>query len=188
MSPATPIATSVVPIRHARPNESETITPTAAPVSSRRRSRRRAAEARVGVERKQDEHPGLGRIRRVHSGRAADEAVAGLCNHEARADADDARRLAQDRLDVTRVALLALGDLERLRRRLDLVEHDHAALGFRHGLLRDDEDVAVLELDGAGDECGEVVALPNLGQPEYGEHPDFAAHFRPLRRSPTWAL
>ena len=43
--PATPSATSVVPSRHARPNESDTTTPTSAPVSSCSRSRRLAADA-----------------------------------------------------------------------------------------------------------------------------------------------
>ena len=43
--PATPSATSVVPWRQARPNESLTITPTSAPASSASRVASRAAEA-----------------------------------------------------------------------------------------------------------------------------------------------
>ena len=43
--PATPSATSVVPRRQARPNESETITPTSTPVCSRMAARSRSADA-----------------------------------------------------------------------------------------------------------------------------------------------
>ena len=50
-------------------------------------------------------------------------------------------RLAQDPLDVTRVAVGA-GELDRARGRLDVVERDDAALDLRDGLLRDDDDVA----------------------------------------------
>ena len=43
--PATPSATSVVPSRHARPKESETMTPISTPASSRMLDRSRAADA-----------------------------------------------------------------------------------------------------------------------------------------------
>ena len=71
---------------------------------------------------------------------------------------DDLLRLAQDRLDLTRVALVA-GQLARLRRRLEVVDPHDPALGLRDRLLRDDDDVAVSQLDEADDERGEVVAL-----------------------------
>ena len=89
---------------------------------------------------------------------------------------------------MARVALLAGGDLERLRRRLELVEHHDAALRLRDRLLGDHEHVAVLERDGAGDQRREVVALAHLGQPEHGYHAEAVVHFKPFSRSPTCAL
>ena len=59
------------------------------------------------------------------------------------------------------VAVLA-GDLARLLRRLDSVERDDAPLDLRDRLLRDDDDVAVLELDPLDDQRREVVALAQL--------------------------
>ena len=48
-------------------------------------------------------------------------------------------------------------------RRLDVGEGDHASLDLRDRLLRDDDDVAVLELDALGDERREIVSLAQLG-------------------------
>ena len=55
-------------------------------------------------------------------------------------------------------------ELARARGRLDVVEPDDAALRLRDDLLRDDDDVAVLELRALGDQRAEVVALADLGQ------------------------
>jgi hypothetical protein len=38
----------------------------------------------------------------------------------------------------------------------------HPALGLRDGLLCHDDDVAVLELNGPGDQGAEVLSLPDL--------------------------
>jgi hypothetical protein len=56
------------------------------------------------------------------------------------------------------------GELERPRRRLDVGEPDHASLDLGDGLLRDDEDVAVLERGGRREQLDEIVALGQLGQ------------------------
>ena len=47
---------------------------------------------------------------------------------------------------------------------LDVLDPHDAALGLRDGLLRDDDDVAVLELRPRRDQRAEVVALLDLGQ------------------------
>ena len=117
--PAIPSATSVVPWRKGRPNESLTITPTSRPVRSQQAvadPRRR----RVRIEREQHERPLPLRVRRVDAGRRADEAVPRLGDHERRPRADHPDALAQDRLDVARIAFA--GELARALGRLDLVE------------------------------------------------------------------
>ena len=65
-------------------------------------------------------------------------------DHERRPGAHDLDRLAQDHLDLPRIAVAA-GELDGPRRRLDVVEADDAALDLRHRLLGDDDDVARLE-------------------------------------------
>ena len=83
-SPATPSATSVVPWRQARPNESLTMTPASTPVSSASRSR--SARGRgVRVEREQDHGARPLGVRRVDAGGGADEAVARLARSRAAA-------------------------------------------------------------------------------------------------------
>ena len=52
---------------------------------------------------------------------------------------DDPPRLAQDDLDLARIAVAALGELDRLGPRLDRRQVDDRALGLRHDLLGDDE-------------------------------------------------
>ena len=58
------------------------------------------------------------------------------------------------------------GELERACRRLDPLETDQPSLGLRDHLLRNDDDVAVLEAPGAdggvGEQRSEVVALLDL--------------------------
>ena len=63
-----------------------------------------------------------------------------------------------------RIPLVA-GDLARPLRRLDVVEADDASLDLRDRLLRDDDDVAVLELDALEDQRREVVPFAQLGEP-----------------------
>ena len=143
-SPATPIATSVVPWRNGRPNESVTITPTSTarqleqPVAQR-------AGARVGIDRQQDERARLGRVRVVDAGRRADEPVLGLGDHE--------RRRARGRSASPRAGSPRprAGRARRPRARrafvggLEVVDAHDPALGLRHDLLRDHDDVVVLE-------------------------------------------
>ena len=117
---------------------------------------------RVGVERKQDERLRLGRVRRVDAGRAADEAVPRARDEERRAGADELDRFVEDDLDAARVGVG--GELARLLRRLDVRERDDAPFDLRDRLLRDDDDIAVLEVDALDDRAGEVVSLAQLGQ------------------------
>jgi len=86
-----------------------------------------------------------------------------LGDHERRPGAQDARGLAQDHLRLARVAVA--GEPERLLGGLDPREVDDAALGLRDHLLRDTDDVAVLERDRGGDHRRQVVALADLGEP-----------------------
>ena len=119
------------------------MTATSRPVSSRDPVAD-AAGRRVGVDRQEDERAALRRVRRVDAGGRADEAVPRLGDDERTARADDADGLAQDHLDVPRVRVRAC-ELARPRRRLDVVEPHDAALGLRDDLLREHDDVAVLE-------------------------------------------
>ena len=80
----------------------------------------------------------------VDTGRRADEPVLGLGDHERPALADDALRLAQDHLDLARIAL-ARSDPDGCLGRLDPVEMDDAPFGLRHALLREHQYVAVLQ-------------------------------------------
>ncbi len=110
-----------------------------------------------------------------------------LADHERRADADDPLRLLQDRLDPARVGLvlgIRDGDLARLVRRLVVVETHDASFDLRDRLLRDDEYVAVLELDLLRDQRGEVVALAELRDAGDGSGAE-AAHGRPVTLKPA---
>jgi hypothetical protein len=98
----------------------------------------------------------------------------------------DARGLAQDHLDTARV--LSLRDLDRLGRGLDGAEVDDPALGLRDDLLREDDDVAVLERNLRGDELSEVLAGFDLGQPRDRDDPQLAAQGSPVSRMPACAL
>ena len=86
-----------------------------------------------------------------------------LRDHERAAGAHDALRLAEDHLDSARVALA--GDLTRPRRGLDVVQSHDSPFDLRDRLLRDDEDVSVLELRALGDEARQVVSFAQLGEP-----------------------
>ena len=107
-----------------------------------------------------------------------------LRDHQRPALADDLLRLAQHGLHLARIALVAR-QLTGLRGRLQRVDPDHTTLGLRHDLLRDDDDVAVLELGAPGDQRAEVVALPDLGQAAHG---DDLNHETPVTRIPACAL
>ena len=87
--PATPSATSVVPWRQARPNESLTTTPTSTPASSTSRSRRRRAEA-SGSSGSRTSVPSAV-FDASTPGRRADEPVPRLGDHERRAASERPR-------------------------------------------------------------------------------------------------
>ena len=164
-----------------------TTTPTERPESSAIRRAQRLG-ARVGVERQQHERPVLRRIRVVDAGRRADEAVAGLCDHERAALADDPGRLAQDHLHLARVALVAR-ELDRLLGRRVVLDPNDLALGLRDRLLRDDDDVAILECGQLEDHGREIVALANLGQAVHRDDLDHGAgSCTPVTRIPACAL
>ncbi len=80
------------------------------------------------------------------------------------------------------VALLAR-DLDRARRGVDAVQAHDPSFDLRDRLLRDDDDVAVLELHALEDERHEVVALLELGDAGDGE--DREAGHRPTMRMPA---
>ena len=121
----------------------------------------------------------------VDAGGCADEPVLGLRDHERPALAHDPFRLAQDHLDLARVALVAR-ELDGLRRGLEAVDSDHAPLGLRDRLLRKDENVAILEPLALDDERGQVVALPDLRQAMHGDERDHLS--TPVMRMPACAL
>ena len=84
------------------------------------------------------------------------------------------------------------GELVRALGRLDPVEADDPALGLRDDLLRDDEDVGVLEparpVGRLRQERHEIVALLDLRDALEREDPDPGGHGRPVMRTPACAL
>ena len=84
--------------------------------------------------------------------------------------------------------LVVAGNLQRAWRRLDLVKADDASFRLRDDLLREDDDVAVLELDLGGDELCEIVVLADLRQTRDGNDAELAGQGRPVRRMPACAL
>jgi hypothetical protein len=64
----------------------------------------------------------------------------------------------------------------------------HTALGFRDDLLREDDDVAVLELDLRRDESGEVLLRLDLGKTGDGNDAELSAQGRPVNLMPACAL
>ena len=176
----------------AAPGTAERVGDDHADVAAGVRAQRLAQQGggRVGIERQQHERAALRRVRRVDAGRRADEAVARLADDERRPHPDDALRLLQDRLDPARVRLVLRvggGDLARLLRRLVVVEPHDAALDLRDRLLRDDDDVPVLEVDPVRDQRGEVVALAQL-RDAFDREGGESAHGRPTTRTPAWPL
>ena len=101
-SPATPSATSVVPCRHARPNESLTITPTSTPVRSRMLVAQSSCAEASGSTGRRITVPGPFAFDAVDAGRGADEAVARLGDQQRAAGAEQLSALPEDDLDSTR--------------------------------------------------------------------------------------
>jgi hypothetical protein len=105
-----------------------------------------------------------------------------LGDHQRRARAHDADRLAQDRLEPPRI--LVSRKLARTLRRLELVQRDDAPLGLGDGLLRDHEHVTGLQLHPSRDQLREIVARPDLR--EALDRVDL--DHRPVTRMPAWPL
>src|SRR5206468_3037301 len=103
----------------------------------------------------QDERPRLRGVGLVDAGGGADETVARLADDERAAHAHDSLRLPEDPLDALRIAILAR-DLARTFRRHGVVEADDATFDLRDRLLRDHDDVTVLQLDALHDQGREV--------------------------------
>ena len=81
-----PIATSTWPIRQARPNVSEMITP-----GRSGQARAKLARGGVGIERQQHDGVVARDVRLVHAGIRAHEPVPRLADHDAVARRDDRR-------------------------------------------------------------------------------------------------
>ena len=132
------MATSTMPFRQGRPNESLTTTPTSQPESSRKPSHGCAPADVSGSIGSRTTVSGLGCVRGIDAGRGTDEAVPGLGDDERRSRPDDTRRLPQDHLELP-------GDRDRRRaprRGADgstPSRADDPPLDLRDGLLRDDE-------------------------------------------------
>jgi hypothetical protein len=112
--------------------------------------------------------------------------VPSLCDHQRLSDADDAPRLPQDRLDAAGILVVAC-DLPCTLRRLQLVQANDSPFGFGHRLLREDDDVAVLELELRDDQLGEVVPFLDLRQPLDCDNSEFFQG-RPVSLMPACAL
>jgi len=91
-------------------------------------------------------------------------------------------RLLQDRLDPPRI--LVSGQLARSLGGLDVVQPHDPPLRLGHDFLREHNDVAVLELGGARNPLGKIVALPYLRPAEEREDPELR-HGRPVTRRPA---
>jgi len=117
----------------------------------------------------------------VDAGRRADKPVLRLRDHERATLADDPLGLAEDHLDLARVAL-ARGDANGRLGSLDPVEVDDATLCLRDALLREHQHVFVLERGKLDDEGSEIVALADLRQAVHGDDRD---HSSPVMRTPA---
>jgi hypothetical protein len=128
------------------------------------RTQRRAQAARrpVGVLGQQDHRPRPG-VRGVDAGVGAHEAVAGAADEHAALGAEDLGRLVEHDLHVARVLAVTGGELDGPLAGLHAGEVDDAALGLGDRLVGDDEHVAFADV--GGQQGGEVLAAPDLGEP-----------------------
>ena len=162
-TPATPIATSVVPCRNGRPNESVTITPTSTPASSRMP----VADA-PGRS-----HPGrpaagracrLGRVRVVDAGGRADEAVPGLGDHERRPRSRTIRFASRRITSTSRGSRSSPASSSAFADASTSSIRTTRPSAFDTAFCATTTNVAGSQLDQRGDERAEVVALPDLRQ------------------------
>ena len=131
-----------------------------------------APRAGVGVDRQRDDGVFTGDVRGVDAGVGADEAVVGLADQHAADGADQPPRLVEDDLDLPRILVVLGGQMIGQLARGDVGEPDRPALGLRHHLVGDHDDVAVvqpawrLRCRQCGlDQDGEVIARVQLGDP-----------------------
>jgi hypothetical protein len=127
-----------------------------------------AARGGVRVDGQQHERSAFRRVRGVDAGRCADEPVARLGDDEVAAAPNDASRFREHD-----------GEL--------LLPGDDAALRLRDDLVRDDEDVALLEGRGGREQPGEVVPRANLREARDRDDAQLAQG-RPVTRSPACVL
>ena len=133
-TPAQPMATSVTPRRHVRPNVSEMITPT----STAEEGAQAGPDPAGGTVRilGEQRRRAQGDVGEVDARVGADEPVRRLADDEVTAPAEDADRLLLDQCD--------------LGRRIVGVDGHEPPLGLRHDLLGDDDHVTLAQLGAVG--------------------------------------
>ena len=156
-----------------------------------RMAARMAAGRRVRIDRQQRHDRPRSRpdVRGVDAAVRADEPVRRLGDQHAVLHPHDPAGLAQDDLDLARVAVEALRELDCLRRRgTTVVRSTTAPSALRHDLLGDDQHViggerqgARRPLDRVADERAEVVARADLGHTLERDDPDRTAQPTPRR-------
>ena len=139
-------------------------------------ARRRAAEASGSSGRSTTRPGALARSRRRRP--PTRRRSRGASRRSRAAAATRTTRAVSRRITSSWRGSLVAGELARALGRLDLGERDDAALRLRDGLLRDDDDVAVLEparaLGGVGEQRREVVALLDLREALERDDPELA--------------
>ena len=143
--PAHPIATSHCPSRQARPKLSETITAGARPVSSAISARIRRAEASASSGSSETESL-RGDVGAVDPGVGADPSLRRLGDQDAPLGPDHLGALLEDQLDQRRLLAQRRRQAPRLAAGDDAGEPADPALRLGDDLLRDDDDVAFLDL------------------------------------------
>ena len=139
--PATPRATSVMPRRHGRPNESLTMMATGTPSSDPKRPCDRTCRA-IGILGKQRHDVRVAHVGGVDPGVGTDVALLRAADDDAMLHAHDPGRLAQHDFDLPSVLLPGGGKGTGLWARFDIGEVHDAALGLGNDLLRNHEHVA----------------------------------------------
>ena len=182
-TPATPIATSVVPWRKGRPNESVTIDADVAArplaelarAAGRRTRRVDGAAARASRARARS---------RVDARRGADEAVVRLGDHERRSLADDPVRLAEDDLDL-RAGSPSSPAISRARADGSIPSSETTRPSTFETAFWATTTTSRRRVDPLDDHRREVVALAHLREPL--DRDDRDRRHRPAIRTPAWA-